>query len=91
MGIGALRDVISGFKTTELDQLDLTGLDANPLTATVDAFTFIGSNAFDPTNATGQIRFADGILEGSVNADATPEFQFELVGVKELHASDFTA
>ncbi|KQV16733.1 mannuronan epimerase [Pseudomonas sp. Root329] len=91
MGVGALRDVISGFKTTEGDHLDLTGLDANPLTPTVDAFTFIGSNAFDPTNATGQVRFADGILQGSVNADATPEFEFELVGVKELHASDFTA
>ncbi|WP_415769067.1 M10 family metallopeptidase C-terminal domain-containing protein [Pseudomonas sp. LB3P38] len=91
MGVGALRDVISGFKTTEGDHLDLTGLDANPLTANVDAFTFIGSNAFDPTNATGQLRFADGILYGSVNADATPEFEFDLVGVKELHASDFTA
>jgi parallel beta-helix repeat protein len=91
MGVGALRDVISGFKTTEGDHLDLTGLDANPLTATVDAFTFIGSNAFDPANATGQLRFADGILYGSVNADATPEFEFEMVGVKELHASDFTA
>ncbi|WP_095128497.1 M10 family metallopeptidase C-terminal domain-containing protein [Pseudomonas sp. Irchel s3h14] len=91
MGVGALRDVISGFKTTEGDHLDFTGLDANPLTATVDAFTFIGSNAFDPSNATGQLRFADGILYGSVNADATPEFEFELVGVQELHASDFTA
>nr|WP_264080352.1 putative Ig domain-containing protein [Pseudomonas fluorescens] len=91
MGVGALRDVINGFKSTEGDHLDLTGLDANPQTATLDAFTFIGSAAFDPTNATGQLRFADGILSGSTNADATPEFEFELVGVKELHASDFTA
>ncbi|MDI3273571.1 putative Ig domain-containing protein [Pseudomonas sp. AL03] len=91
MGVGALRDVISGFKTAEGDHLDFTSLDANPLTATLDAFMFIGSNAFDPTNATGQIRFADGILYGSVNADATPEFEFEVVGVKELQASDFTA
>jgi Ca2+-binding RTX toxin-like protein len=91
MGVGALRDVVNGFKTTEGDHLDFTGLDANPLTANIDAFTFIGSNAFDPANATGQLRFADGILYGSVNADATPEFEFELVGVKELHASDFTA
>ncbi|WGK93354.1 putative Ig domain-containing protein [Pseudomonas migulae] len=91
MGVGALRDVISGFKTSEGDHLDFTSLDANPLTATVDAFMFIGSNAFDPTNATGQLRFADGILSGSVNADVTPEFEFEMVGVKELQASDFTA
>ncbi len=91
MGVGAARDVINGFKTTELDKLDLTGLDANPLTATHDAFTFIGSNAFDTTNATGQLRFVDGILYGSTNADATAEFELALVGVKELHASDFTA
>ncbi|MCY1185906.1 hypothetical protein D9M73_267260 [compost metagenome] len=91
MGVGALRDVVNGFKSTEGDLLDFTGLDANPLTATVDAFTFIGSNAFDPANATGQLRFANGILQGSVNADATPEFEIQLVGVQELHASDFTA
>ena len=91
MGVGALRDVINGFKTADGDHLDFTGLDANPLTTAVDAFTFIGSNAFDPANATGQLRFADGIVYGSVNADATPEFEIQLVGVKELHASDFTA
>lgn len=90
MGVGALRDVINGFKSTEGDLLDFTGLDANPLTTAVDAFTFIGSNAFDPADATGQLRFADGILYGSVNAGATPEFEIQLVGVQELHANDFT-
>jgi Ca2+-binding RTX toxin-like protein len=90
MGAGALRDVINGFKSTEGDLLDFTGLDANPQTTTVDAFTFIGSNAFDPADATGQLRFADGILYGSVNAGATPEFEIQLVGVQELHPSDFT-
>ncbi|WLG82307.1 glycosyl hydrolase family 28-related protein [Pseudomonas cucumis] len=90
MGVGALRDVINGFKSTEGDLLDFTGLDANPLTTAVDAFTFIGSNAFDPADATGQLRFADGILYGSVNAGATPEFEIQLVGIQELHASDFT-
>ncbi|PAU63475.1 glycosyl hydrolase family 28-related protein [Pseudomonas sp. PICF141] len=91
MGIGALRDVLNGFKSTEGDLLDFTGLDANPLTTAVDAFTFVGSNAFDPANATGQLRFADGILYGSVDADATPEFEIQLVGVQALHSSDFTA
>ncbi|NWC09397.1 right-handed parallel beta-helix repeat-containing protein [Pseudomonas agarici] len=90
MGVGALRDVINGFKTSEGDQLDFTGLDANPLTAGVQAFTFIGANAFDTDNATGQLRFADGILYASLNADASAEFEIQLVGVKELHASDFT-
>ncbi|PQP03831.1 mannuronan epimerase [Pseudomonas frederiksbergensis] len=91
MGAGALRDVINGFKSTEGDHLDFTGLDANPLTTTIDAFTFIGSNAFDSADATGQLRFADGILYGSVDADVTPEFEISLVGVQELHVSDFTA
>ncbi|PZW64995.1 putative secreted protein (type I secretion substrate) [Pseudomonas sp. URMO17WK12:I6] len=91
MGAGALRDVINGFKSTEGDHLDFSGLDANPLTTAIDAFTFIGSNAFDPADATGQLRFADGILYGSVDADAAPEFEITLVGVTELHASDFTA
>jgi Ca2+-binding RTX toxin-like protein len=91
MGVGTLRDVISGFKSLDGDLLDFTGLDANPLTAGMDAFRFIGSDAFDATDATGQLRFADGILYGSVNADATPDFEIQLVGVKELHASDFAA
>lgn len=91
LGVGTLRDVISGFKSSEFDQLDLSALDANPLTTPVDAFTFIGNTAFDPTNATGQLRFADGILYGSTDTDAIAEFEIELVGVKELHASDFTA
>ncbi|GID03137.1 M10 family metallopeptidase C-terminal domain-containing protein [Pseudomonas sp. 008] len=91
MGAGALRDVINGFKSTEGDHLDFTGLDANPMTTAVDAFTFIGANAFDPADATGELRFADGILYGSVDADAAPEFEITLVGVTELHASDFTA
>jgi Ca2+-binding RTX toxin-like protein len=91
MGTGVLRDVISSFKSAEGDQLDFTGLDANPLSTDMDAFRFIGSNAFDPADATGQLRFADGILYGSLNADATAEFEIQLVGVKELHANDFTA
>jgi parallel beta-helix repeat protein len=91
MAVGALRDVISGFKSAEGDLLDFTALDANPLTAGIDSFRFIGSDAFDATDATGQLRFADGILYGSVNMDATPDFEIQLVGVKELHASDFAA
>jgi Ca2+-binding RTX toxin-like protein len=91
MGTGVLRDVISSFKSAEGDQLDFTGLDANPLSTDMDAFRFIGSNAFDTADATGQLRFADGILYGSLNADATAEFEIQLVGVKELHANDFTA
>jgi hypothetical protein len=91
MGVGVLRDVINGFKSAEGDLLDFSALDANPQTPGIDAFTFIGSNAFDSNDATGQLRFADGILYGSVNADATPDFEIQLVGVKELHVADIVA
>lgn len=91
MGVGAARDVINGFKSAEGDLLDFSALDANPQTPGIDAFTFIGSNAFDSNDATGQLRFADGILYGSINADATPDFEIQLVGVKELHVTDLVA
>ncbi|MBA1244042.1 putative Ig domain-containing protein [Pseudomonas japonica] len=91
LGLGSLRDVIAGFKTTEGDKLDLTGIDANASTEAKESFTFIGSQAFDSTNAAGQLRFENGILYGSVNADASAEFEISLVGVKELHQSDFVA
>uniref|UniRef100_UPI003CF2E756 putative Ig domain-containing protein n=1 Tax=Pseudomonas sp. DC3000-4b1 TaxID=2804666 RepID=UPI003CF2E756 len=91
LGLGALRDVIYGFKTTEADKLDLTALDANIGTDAKDSFTFIGSQAFDAKNAAGQLRFENGILYGSVNADASAEFEIQLVGVTQLHQSDFAA
>lgn len=91
MGLGNLRDVILGFKSTEGDQLDFTGIDGNSATETKESFSFIGSQAFDSTNAAGQLRFENGILYGSVNADANPEFEIQLVGVTQLHQSDFAA
>jgi parallel beta-helix repeat protein len=91
MGLGTLRDVIQGFKTTEGDKIDLTGLDANTATEAHDNFSFIGTQAFSSTNAAGQLRFENGILYGSVNSDASAEFEVQLVGVKELHQSDFAA
>ncbi|GAB7528950.1 hypothetical protein PS3A_13590 [Pseudomonas sp. 3A(2025)] len=88
MGVGAtLRDVIGDFKHSEGDKIDLSTLDADLSTSGNDAFTFIGSNAFS-SNATAQLRFADGILYGSVNADANAEFEIQLLGVSSLQLSD---
>lgn len=80
MGLGAARDVIVGFKSAEHDQLDFSGLGAT---------TFIGSQAFSSTDASGQLRFENGVLYGSTNADASAEFEVQLTGVKTLQAADF--
>jgi Ca2+-binding RTX toxin-like protein len=91
MGLGAaLRDVIGDFKSSEGDKIDLSTLDANLATATNDAFSFIGSSAFSG-NATGQLRFAGGILYGSTDADTAAEFEIQLLGVSNLQTADLIA
>ena len=87
---GSARDVVEGFSGSEGDRLDFSALDANPMTASLDRFAFIGGAAFGD-DATGQLRFADGVLQGSSDADATPEFEVQVVGVGELRAADFAA
>ena len=54
------------------------------------AFDFIGSAAFDGTDAAGQLRFdaGTGMLYGSTDADADAEFAIELTGVTDLGESD---
>ena len=91
MGLGAaLRDVIGDFKSSEGDKIDLSTLDANLATAANDAFSFIGSSAFS-SNATGQLRFAGGILYGSTDADTAAEFEIQLLGVSNLQTADLIA
>jgi len=91
MGLSTLRDVINDFKTVQLDKIDLSTLDANLVTTGDQAFTFIGSAAFSATDATGQVRFASGILYGSNDADAAAEFEIQLVGVTTLTGTDLIA
>ena len=56
-------------------------IDANPGVAGDQAFTWIGSAAF---SGIGQMRYADGMLQASVDADAAPEFEIELTGAPTL-------
>ncbi|WP_437180611.1 beta strand repeat-containing protein [Pseudomonas laurylsulfativorans] len=91
MGLGAaLRDVIGDFKSSEGDKIDLSTLDANLATTANDAFSFIGSSAFS-SNATGQLRFAGGILYGSTDTDTAAEFEIQLLGVSNLQTADLIA
>lgn len=91
MGIGSLRDVIKDFKLSESDKIDLSTLDANSATSvTNDAFKYIGSSAFG-SDATGQLRFNNGILYGSVDADQDAEFEIQLLGVSSFSSSALIA
>ncbi len=91
-GEATLNDLILDFRTAQGDKIDVSGIDANANTLNVDdSFTFIGTQAFNSTDATGQLRFdvATHTLLGSTNADATPEFIVHLTGVTHLSATDF--
>jgi hypothetical protein len=37
------------------------------------------------------LRLSDGILQGSSDADATAEFEVQLLGVDQLRLADFAA
>jgi large repetitive protein len=82
-------DVITDFSSAERDTIDLAQVDADPVTAGSQHFTFIGTAAFSG-DATAQLRFDSGthMLYGSTNADSTPEFAIELLGVTSLTAAD---
>jgi Ca2+-binding RTX toxin-like protein len=79
------RDVITDFNgagSATGDRIILYLIDANELQSGKQNFNYIGSNAF---TAAGQLRYANGILSGSTDADATAEFQIELLGAPVLH------
>jgi hypothetical protein len=86
--LGSLRDVIKDFRLVDGDLIDLSMLDANVTTNGVnDVFTYINDMAFSSSDATGQLRFSDGILYGSVDADSDAEFEIQLLGVSSLTSS----
>ena len=84
------RDTVTDF-TSKIDKIDLSAIDANEKLTGDQAFTFIGSSAFNKTNASGQLRFdaTSKILYGSTDADTSPEFSIQLNGVKSLVTGDF--
>lgn len=83
----ARRDVIRDFTRGE-DRIDLSSIDALPGVAGNQAFTFVGTASFDGADATGQVRFAGGVLFASTDADAAAEFSVEVTGVATLAAGD---
>lgn len=83
--IDTARDVITDFKVKQ-DVIDLSGIDAIDGTFDDDAFSFLGSAAF--SNVAGQLRFANGILEGDVNGDGVADFSIQLQGRVNLSIGD---
>jgi Ca2+-binding RTX toxin-like protein len=81
-------DAITDFNSAAGDRIDLSAIDADTATAGDQAFTFIGGAAFGP-DATGQLRYANGVLYGSNDADATAEFAIVLSGTPAVSAGDF--
>lgn len=68
------------------DKIDFTKIDAIA-GGTDDPFAFIGSAAF--TNTAGQLRYANGIVEGDVNGDGKADFSVIIENKAALSAADF--
>lgn len=86
LGTGTLRDVITDFKAGDGDRIDLSAIDAILGGSANEAFRFIGANAFS-SNASGELRFQDGILYGSIDADRTAELEIQLLGLASLSST----
>lgn len=85
-------DVIFDFSSAQGDKIKVHSIDANMnTTATNEAFTFIGNQAFHHT--AGELRYevkgADAFVMGDVNGDGMADFQIKLVGVGSLTKADF--
>ncbi|TKD50720.1 M10 family metallopeptidase C-terminal domain-containing protein [Sphingomonas baiyangensis] len=68
-------DRITDFQSV-VDKIDLRGIDANEGTAGDQAFAFVGSAAFNGT--AGQLRYANGLLQGDIDGDRVADFTIEV-------------
>ncbi|HEY8277449.1 MAG TPA: calcium-binding protein [Methyloceanibacter sp.] len=87
---GANRDVIADFSQADGDFINLSGIDAK--TGGGDnTFKFIGTHVFH--QKAGELHCVQKgdfqIVEGDVNGDGKPDFQIEVHGGGQLHATDF--
>jgi len=86
------RDVIADFDAAEGDRIDLSGIDADPVTWWADdAFTWVGAAAF--SGAAGELRVAaaDGGWEvsGDIDGDRVADFAILVASPAPLTAGDF--
>jgi len=81
-------DIITDFKKSQGDKIDLSAIDSNANVAGDQAFKLVSAFLAD---ATGQLYFdtKTHILYGSTDADSAPEFAITLNGVNTLLPTDF--
>ena len=88
------RDVITDF-TSGSDKIDLSGIDASTKASGNQAFTFVSGDNQAFTHVAGQIAWRTDtahnltIIQGDVNGDGVHDFELQLTGVHQMHASDF--
>ena len=75
------RDVITDFSSFE-DQIDLSQIDADPLTSGNQPLVFIGSEKFSEA---GQVRFNKGMLSVNIDGDLKSDMTILLNNVAELN------
>jgi Ca2+-binding RTX toxin-like protein len=95
VGAGA-RDVITDFQSG-LDDIDLTGIDANTGRSGDQGFRFIGTKEF--TGKEGDLRYQTfdqagtandiTVVSGDTNGDRIADFEIEFVGLVKLASGDF--
>jgi serralysin len=69
------------------DRIDVSKFDTNAAAAGDQAFAFIGSAAFG--KVAGQLRYANGLVEGDVNGDGVADFSIIIGNNAPLSAADF--
>ncbi len=85
------EDVITDFTRSDGDKIRLTQVDANTIQSGDQSFGFLGNGAF--TGHAGELHYvvtgSDLIVAGDVNGDGVADFQFKVLGMTSLQASDF--
>lgn len=86
-GLAKKADIVTDFKSSEGDKINLSEIDSNTSLQGDQAFVFI-SDITKATNYNGIVWFSNGYLNISNNADSKAEYQIALTGVTQLQVSD---
>lgn len=86
---GTNRDTIAQFDAD--DRIDLSAIDADTRSSGNQAFTFIGTAAFN--GGAGQLRYVVSggnlVIQADTNRDRTADLEIQVNGVTKVDALDF--